>query len=320
MPKRSNEFQKIILILEKKLAANSQVIESALLEDRQTHYDVEVDVLIKGAIAETPISIGVECRDRSRPSTVEWVREMIGKHEHLPLDKTILISKSGYTKQAITKAEENGVEALTFEEAETHDWQSELGDLKNLKMFSFGFTLLSGSVVLKEDIAKKYIDQIGGDTPIFDDQNANGITLKQYGESYLRNSDIAAEVMRLWLLKPKGERENEITFNLKLEPKTKAEILIEGDRFEVMNTEFVSKASFASTAVDLKAARYKNSEVAYSTVENIFPQSSNPGRNAVFAIVKTGLESGSMISIPDFEGKGDREFSLKTYKANNQKT
>ena len=41
--------------------------------------------------------IGIECTAGGRPATVEWVNEMIGKHGELPVDKTILVSKSGFT-------------------------------------------------------------------------------------------------------------------------------------------------------------------------------------------------------------------------------
>jgi len=43
MPKRSNEFQKLVYLLHEHFAGEARVIESQLLIDRQTDGKVEVD-------------------------------------------------------------------------------------------------------------------------------------------------------------------------------------------------------------------------------------------------------------------------------------
>jgi len=69
MLKRTNEFQKLIFILERHLAdmdvADVRVTESKLVID-QDGISREIDVALKGTIADHTILIAIECRDHKR--------------------------------------------------------------------------------------------------------------------------------------------------------------------------------------------------------------------------------------------------------------
>ena len=69
MLKRTNEFQKLIFILERHLAdmdvADVRVTESKLVID-QDGISREIDVALKGAIADHTILIAIESRDHKR--------------------------------------------------------------------------------------------------------------------------------------------------------------------------------------------------------------------------------------------------------------
>ena len=156
MPKRTNDFQRIVFLIQKILGGSAVVQESALLKDRETGSDVEVDIIIRGDVAGTVIVIGVECVDRSRPSDIEWIRSMLKKHEDLPIDKSIFVSRSGFTRQAKAKAKANGAETLKFEDIENHDWISELKDNANLKISACQLSLLSGTVYFRKKNSNRY--------------------------------------------------------------------------------------------------------------------------------------------------------------------
>ncbi len=68
----------------------------------------------------------VECNARARRATIEWVEQMIKKHESLPTDKLVLVSKAGFTKSALGKAKALNVDALTISEASATDWTTRL--------------------------------------------------------------------------------------------------------------------------------------------------------------------------------------------------
>jgi hypothetical protein len=97
MPKRSNEFQKLVFLVKKHVAPGPTVTESKFLRDRVTGANREVDVCIESTIGGHEILVSIECRDRGRRADVGWVEEMKAKHERLPTNALVPISKSGFT-------------------------------------------------------------------------------------------------------------------------------------------------------------------------------------------------------------------------------
>ena len=64
----------------------------------------------------------VEVRDRQTPIGSSYVEEIYGKKRSLLADAAFLVSKSGFTKPAIKKANQLGIRTLTYEEAQKGDW------------------------------------------------------------------------------------------------------------------------------------------------------------------------------------------------------
>ena len=123
MPKRSNDFQKLIAFIEQEFAPyDVQVTESAMVPDLVNAVEREIDVLIEGTVGDHTVSIGVECRDRKKKGDVTWIDEIIGKYQHLPIHKRVAVSKIGFTKTAVAKADKHNIQTLTFENALKNDW------------------------------------------------------------------------------------------------------------------------------------------------------------------------------------------------------
>ena len=87
MPKRTNLFQDVVAIIQRHLAGDADVEESAELTDALTGDICEVDVVIRGRTGGHEVVVSVEASKPARPATVEWVREMIGKRQHLETNK-----------------------------------------------------------------------------------------------------------------------------------------------------------------------------------------------------------------------------------------
>jgi len=81
--------------------------------------------LLEQEICGHNIQIAIECRDRSRPGTIEWLDGLIGKFKDLPVNKVIAVSSSGFTNGMVEKASANGIELRSFEKALDSDWQAE---------------------------------------------------------------------------------------------------------------------------------------------------------------------------------------------------
>lgn len=122
MPARTNEFQRLVAVLHAQLTPGWTVTESKPLLDRVIHSMREVDVVIEGTAGAYPLILSIECRDRSRPGDVTWVEEMHTKHEHLPTNKLLLVSASGFTAAARKKASALDIELLKLSQAESAPW------------------------------------------------------------------------------------------------------------------------------------------------------------------------------------------------------
>ena len=115
MPKRSTKFQKLVYLVKKHSAAGSTVTESKLLTDSVAGEKREVDIYIESNVGGMFVNISIECTECARPSTVEWVERMKGKHEDLPTDVLFLFSRNGFTEAAIEKAKRYKKRIVTLE-------------------------------------------------------------------------------------------------------------------------------------------------------------------------------------------------------------
>ena len=127
MPKRSNEFQRLVYLVRVNLAEGAPVTESKMLPDRQTGSEREVDVCIEGTVGGFPVKVCVECIDHARKADVTWVDTMKAKHERLPTNALILASRRGFTAEARKVAVQYGIEAISLQEVEQVAFPSLLG-------------------------------------------------------------------------------------------------------------------------------------------------------------------------------------------------
>jgi hypothetical protein len=146
MPKRSNEFQRLIGLVRVNLAEGATVTESKMLRDRLTGTEREVDICVEGVVGGTPVNVCIECCDRARPADVTWVEAMKSKHERLPTHALILASRSGFTNEAREVARLSGIEAISFDEVEQADFHELLKGKSSL--WQKGVTFSAEKVVV----------------------------------------------------------------------------------------------------------------------------------------------------------------------------
>jgi hypothetical protein len=138
MPKRTNEFQDLIHLLEGQLVpAGAKIYASHLMKDAVSGVDREVDIVIEHKSGIHPIRIGIEVIAHKRRASSTWIEGISAKHRDLPIDKSIAVSKSGFYKPAIEKAEALKIDALTLGEASNLDWPSKLDAIPHIRFESF---------------------------------------------------------------------------------------------------------------------------------------------------------------------------------------
>ncbi len=147
MPKRTNVFQKLVFLVKKHVAFGATVTESKLLRDNITGAEREVDVCIESVVAGHQVTVSIECRDRGRRADVQWVEEMKAKHERLPTNALVLVSRSGFTKEAKLVARIYGMEIISLDAIEANAVDRLFGATGSL--WSKVFTLTPTKVVIR---------------------------------------------------------------------------------------------------------------------------------------------------------------------------
>lgn len=128
MPKRTNDFQRLVKRIHAALAGTeAEVEESALVKEKNSSAQREVDVLITTTVAGHKIRVAVECRDHNRDQDITWIDSLIGKYTNLDVNKVIAVSHTLFGKNAVEKAQQNNIEVLTLEEADGVDWAAKIG-------------------------------------------------------------------------------------------------------------------------------------------------------------------------------------------------
>src|SRR5262249_16226085 len=126
MPKRSNDFQRLIARIYEQLTDNGRVRESVMLKEKHSRRTREVDVFVESTVAGSAIRIAVECRDHSRKSDMTWIDQLIGKYSDLPVNHVIAVSRKAFSKNAAARAKANNIEVRTLNQAMETDWPTEL--------------------------------------------------------------------------------------------------------------------------------------------------------------------------------------------------
>lgn len=104
------EFEKLVARIESALVPTGAAVKSPdLIRDKNTGNLREVDASIRCQIGSSPVLITIECRDRSGTQDVTWVEQVSSKQQAIGADKTILVSSSGFTTQAIETANRLGL-------------------------------------------------------------------------------------------------------------------------------------------------------------------------------------------------------------------
>ncbi|MBI3241243.1 MAG: hypothetical protein HYZ49_03010 [Chloroflexi bacterium] len=127
MPKRTNDFQRLVYLVRVNLADGAIVTESKMLEDRATGTMREVDVCIEGSVGGQGVIVSVECRDHQRVADVTWVEQLKVKHDRLPTNALILTSRAGFTPEAREVARLYGIQTFSLDDIESADFKSLFG-------------------------------------------------------------------------------------------------------------------------------------------------------------------------------------------------
>lgn len=117
-----------------------------MLWDCEFEKDREVDICIEQMVAGVPVIVGIECTDLSRPVGTQKVEALYAKHKNMGIHKTIIVSKSGFTRSVDAFAKKRNVELLSFGKAMKRSWPSYMDKLKEMTIVHYEARMESISI------------------------------------------------------------------------------------------------------------------------------------------------------------------------------
>ncbi len=306
MPKRSNEFQRLVRLIETALAPDCGITESAMLTDSSTGEEREVDIVIRGRIGSRDLLIAVECTARRRPASVEWVEQTIAKHSVLPTDVLILVSKSGFTPQASNKGDQKNVRLVTMKEAIRADWKSLVGSLQRVCLDRIDARPVWCNAVLVEPTGREV--KVPPNLPVYREGQANLGTVKDIVERVLRHRTFVPHAYR------KLGAAHDADLPLEIEVPKNTYVVDSADRRHFIRClRFSIRIERATSVVELNQCQYGKHHIAHAVQETVLGHSQlvlaeSEGRKlvAVLALLEADGRIKSIHPMTSGEGSSGR--------------
>jgi len=122
VPKRTNDFQALIALIERQLALSGvRVVESEMLADRLTGELREVDVCLHATVSGKDVTIALECRDHRRKEDQNLDRYLAGQVRQCASRLVVAVARAGFIKTVRAAAEKVHPDTH-LEEATSANW------------------------------------------------------------------------------------------------------------------------------------------------------------------------------------------------------
>jgi hypothetical protein len=124
MPRNGKSLEQLVSSLEKALGDKDNVIVESpkRLKDKITGKKREHDVVLTIKQGHHQVIVSIECRDRSRPITVDQVESFWKKCQDTGVDHGVIVSSMGFYNTARKKSDFLGIRCLDIEEVASFDW------------------------------------------------------------------------------------------------------------------------------------------------------------------------------------------------------
>jgi hypothetical protein len=124
MVRKGRELERLVASLQAALKShgNTKIESPKFLKDLRNGQDREFDVVITVTDAQFPLIVALECRDRTAAVDTPEVEQFWAKCQDTLVNKSCIVSSTGFSKPALTKAQDRGITCLTLTEAEKLSW------------------------------------------------------------------------------------------------------------------------------------------------------------------------------------------------------
>lgn len=120
--KKWEAFEDLISWIHTCLAEKARIVPNEMIPDNDSGEPRQIDIAIHVTDGPYQMLIIVEVRDHKRPVGSGYIEEIKGKRDSVDADAAVIVSKSGFTKPAIQKAEKQNIRIMTYDEALKDSW------------------------------------------------------------------------------------------------------------------------------------------------------------------------------------------------------
>lgn len=139
--KKGKSFEDLISWIHACIAEKAKVVPNAKIPDKDSGELRQVDIAIHVTDGPYQMLIILEVRDHKRPVGSGYIEEIKSKKDSVDADAAVIVSKSGFTKPAIQKADNNNIRIMTYDEALRDSWV-EWAEMKKITVFNHNFEIL----------------------------------------------------------------------------------------------------------------------------------------------------------------------------------
>lgn len=130
MPRRTNEFQDLVSLVERAFAPlGARITESAQVMGVDENNLREIDVLVEYGGGDYALRIAVEAKDEIRKMTQDRLEAILGKYRTesgIGAEEVVVVSRKGFSEPAKIRAQQEGISLLTFREATECEWEQKI--------------------------------------------------------------------------------------------------------------------------------------------------------------------------------------------------
>jgi hypothetical protein len=267
VPQRTNEFQQVVYQIQVQLKdrPNTVVTESKMLVDRNSGKLRETDIAVECRVNDVSFIIAFECRSRSRGSAIDWVEQMIKKHEHLS-DKLVLVANKAVSPDALDLARREGADTVVLGVADSTDtdWSARIDQYQQLFLASFEFMVKTFSVEYEPTAGSPFFDTAS--MIVVTDSNGVSGLLDSVVNSLVNNPDCFLKpISKMWYERPLDQRRNDHTVTMEyVPPRNLPMMLTQGLlSYPLKKLKIEIGAKIAEAPLALGQSEYKGTRVAH---------------------------------------------------------
>lgn len=142
--KKWQKFESLVAHVQSTLAPQSKIGRNEKILGKRSKTVREIDITVRQNVGQYNIFVAIDCKDHKRPVDLKEVEEFIGLVKDVGANKGAIVSASGFTQAARTRATDAGIDIYRLVDAEKHDWQCYVSipvlcDFRRIKSFRFRF-------------------------------------------------------------------------------------------------------------------------------------------------------------------------------------